>query len=155
MNAGQPASASGAAPKLPGPPFLMDTEERLKFEMLIADLSARFGSVSADQVGAEIRDAQRRIVEALDLDRSALFQVDEREQGSFWLTSIYEAGRPIIERASSELVLSRDWMLEEHREKTPLPLGMDASVFFPWVCGQIAQGKTVALDSLDDLPAEA
>src|SRR5512136_2614449 len=155
MNAGQPASASGAAPKLPGTPFLMDTEERLKFELLIADLSARFLNVPADQVDTEIRDAQRRVVDAFDLDRSSLWKADARQPGALRLTSVYEAGRQIIERASAKLVSSQDWMLEDQGEKTPIPLGMDARVFFPWICEQAALGKTVAIASLDDLPAEA
>ena len=50
-----------------------DLEERLKFETLIADLSTRFVNVAADHVDLEIRHAQQRIVEALDLDRSALW----------------------------------------------------------------------------------
>src|SRR5512139_442989 len=148
MDAGQPLSESGVAPKIPGTQLLADPEERLRFEMLIADLSARFVNVPANQVDAEIQDGQRRIVETLDLDRSSLWQVDEREPGGFWLTSVYEAGRPVIERAPSKLVSSRDWMFEDQSEKTPLPLGMDARVFFPWVCEQVARGKTVALASL-------
>jgi len=118
MDGEQPMSASDAAQKLPASPLFVDPEERLKFETLIADLSARFINVPADQVGAEIQNAQRRIVEALDLDRSSLWQADEREPGGFWLTSVYEPGRPIIERAPSKLVLSQDWMLEDQGEKT-------------------------------------
>src|SRR5512139_673384 len=155
MDAGQPLSESGVAPRIPGTPLLATPEERLRFEMLIADLSARFVNVPADQVNTELRDAQRRVVNALDLDRSSLWKVDERQPGAFRLASVYEAGRQIIERASAELVLSQDWMLEDQREKTPIPLGMDARVFFPWICEQTALGRTVALASLDDLPAEA
>src|SRR5512139_4085126 len=155
MDAGQPLSESGVAPKPSGTPFLMDTEERLKFEMLIADLSARFLDAPADQIDTEIRDAQRRVVDALSLDRSSLWKADERQPGAFRLTSLYEADRPVIKRAPSEMVSSQDWMLEDQSEKTPIPLGMDARVFFPWICEQTALGRTVALASLDDLPAEA
>src|SRR5512143_687226 len=107
MNAGQPASASGVAPKLPGTPFLMDTEKRLKCEMLIAELSVRFLDVPADLVDTEIRDAQRRVVDALDLDRSSLWKVDERQPGALRLTSLYEAGRPVIKRAPAKLGASQ------------------------------------------------
>src|SRR5512135_2291702 len=98
-----------------------DPEVRLKFEMLIADLSARFAHVPANQIEAEIRDGQRRVVEALDLDRSSLWEVDERKPGALWLTSVYEADRKIIERAPSKLVLNRDWMIEGQGEKAPIP----------------------------------
>jgi hypothetical protein len=39
----------------------MDPEERLIFEMLIADLLAHFINVPADQDGAEIQNAKRRV----------------------------------------------------------------------------------------------
>ena len=39
-----------------------ELEERLRFEALLADLSARFVHVPADQVDRLIEEAQRRIV---------------------------------------------------------------------------------------------
>ena len=48
-------------------------DQRLgRFERLLADLSAAFINVPSNQVDAGIRDAQQRIVEALDLDRCTL-----------------------------------------------------------------------------------
>jgi hypothetical protein len=40
-------------------------DDRLQFESLVADVSARFVNLPADQVDAEIEAAQRQIVEAL------------------------------------------------------------------------------------------
>lgn len=60
------------------------------FETLLSDLSAKFVNVPADQVDAEIEDAQRRIVEALDLDRSALWQRSEQEPDVLRLAFHYE-----------------------------------------------------------------
>ena len=45
-------------------------EERLKFETLLADLSARFVVLATDQVDRQIEDAQRWICELLGLERS-------------------------------------------------------------------------------------
>ena len=56
-------------------------EERLRFEALLAELSAHFVNLPSDQIGSEIEDAQRRICELLDLDRSTLWQVCEGEPG--------------------------------------------------------------------------
>src|SRR5512137_809811 len=103
MDAGQGLGTAGVAVTTAGTPFRGDPEERLKFEMLIADLSAGFVNVAADQVAAEIHDALRRLVEALDLDRSSLWQVPEREPGALRLASVYEVGRPIVERAPAKL----------------------------------------------------
>ena len=65
-------------------------EERLKFEMLLAELSARFVNLPADRIDGEIKDVQRLICEFLNLDRSSLWQVPEREPGVMLLTHIYQ-----------------------------------------------------------------
>jgi hypothetical protein len=54
-------------------------EERLRFETLLANLSARFAALSVDQVDGAIEDAQRHIVETLGIDRSSLFQFAEQD----------------------------------------------------------------------------
>ena len=56
-------------------------EERLKFETLLAELSARFINLPVDQIDSEIKEAQRRICEFLDLDRSTLWQVCRESPG--------------------------------------------------------------------------
>ena len=50
-------------------------DDSLQFESFVADVSARFVNLPADQVDAEIESAQRQIVEALGLDRSTLFEL--------------------------------------------------------------------------------
>lgn len=55
------------------PPGLhSELEDRLRFEILMTDLSTRFASVTCDRVGDEIVDPQRPIVQALEPDRSTL-----------------------------------------------------------------------------------
>jgi hypothetical protein len=49
--------------------------ERLKFETLLAEISARFVNVPADLIDGEIEAAQRRICESLDLDLMAVWQL--------------------------------------------------------------------------------
>ena len=49
-----------------------ELEERLRFETLLAELSAHFVNLPADRMDSEIEDAQRRICEFLNLDRSSL-----------------------------------------------------------------------------------
>ena len=50
-------------------------ESQLEFERLVAELSAKFINVPADQVDDAMRDALRRIGEALDLDRCTFFRI--------------------------------------------------------------------------------
>ena len=55
---------------------LASLDERISFEELIANLSAKFVNLPATRVDQEIEDAQRRVCEHLGLDLSALWQSD-------------------------------------------------------------------------------
>jgi formate hydrogenlyase transcriptional activator len=111
------------------PPALpADWQERLQFEALLADLSAQFVHVPADQADRLIVEAQRRIVQALGLDRSTLLQ---RAEGQ------------------DELIVTHSWALPEF---TPRP-GLFAKADFPWVHQTLLQGRAVCFSTLDDLPA--
>ena len=105
---------------------------RVRFEMLLAEISARFVNLPADQVDGEIEDTQRRICELLDLDRSSLWQVLEKEPGTLLLTHLY---RP--------------------KESLPPPERMDARVFLPWTTQKVLSGETLAISKMTDLPPEA
>ncbi|MFO0818423.1 MAG: ATP-binding protein [Pirellulales bacterium] len=58
-----------------GCPLAPPMRERMRFEALLADLSATFVNVSADQVDSQIMVGLRQIVEFLGIDRSGLGQV--------------------------------------------------------------------------------
>ena len=107
-------------------------EERLKFERLLAEISAHFVNLPADRIDSEIEDAQRRICELLDLDRSSLWQVCEREPGTLLLTHIHQppGGQPPPER-------------------------MNAGDFFPWTAQKVLAGETLTITKMSDLPPEA
>ena len=105
-------------------------EERLRFEALLADLSARFVHVPADQVDRMIEEAQRRIVQALGLDRSTLLQRSDTED---------------------DLVITHAWALPDF---TPQP-GLYAKRDFPWVHQTLLRGGIVRFSTLEELPAEA
>ena len=80
--------------------------DRLRFESLIGELAAHFVNLESDQVDAAIEDAQRRLVEALCLDRSTLFEFDA--DGKATLTHYWSRnGLPAIEirRGSSGSML--------------------------------------------------
>ena len=48
--------------------------ERLRFEKLLNEISARFVNLTADRIDTEIEDVRRRVCECLGLDLSALWQ---------------------------------------------------------------------------------
>ena len=108
-------------------------EERLRFETLLSEISARFVNLPANLIGSDIEDAQRRICELLDLDRSTLWQVCEEEPGS-----------PL---------LLTNWHISSG--SLAIPERMCAGDFFPWTSQKVMAGETVVISKLTDLPPEA
>jgi PAS domain S-box-containing protein len=107
-------------------------EKRLRFDTLLTKISAHFVNLPTDQIDSEIEDAQRRIRELLDLDRSTLWQVPEREPGTLLLTHIHQPpGSPLP------------------------PERIDAKDFWPWTAQKILRGETVTISKMTDLPPEA
>jgi len=107
-------------------------EERLRFETLLAEISAHFVNLPADRLDSEIEGAQRRICEFLPLDRSSLGQVSEREPGDMILTHIYQSqGSP------------------------PVPKRPNLRDLFPWAVQKTLAGETTAIKKISDLPLEA
>ncbi len=60
--------------RTPGQPV---TNEGIRFERLLADLSARFVNLPPAEVDQEIEQGLRQIVEALEVDRSTLMEFSE------------------------------------------------------------------------------
>ncbi len=104
-------------------------EERIRFETLLADLSARFVGLPAEALDREIEEAQRRICEALGLDRSTLGQPDKSGEPQFTHSWATPESPPVPHSPPKELV--------------------------PWATQQILSGQTVRFSSVDELPAEA
>jgi len=107
-------------------------EERLRFEVLLSEISTRFINLSADRIDSEIEDAQRRICELLDLDRSTLWQVPEGEPGRLLLTHIHQPPEIL----------------------TP-PARMNGWDFFPWTTQKVLGGEMAVISKMTDLPPEA
>jgi PAS domain S-box-containing protein len=109
-----------------------DLEEPLRFERLLAEISTFFINLPTDQIDSEIEDAQRRVCELLDLDRSTLFQVLEGEPGTLQLTHLHQPA-----------------------ESLSPPERMNAEDFWPWTLHKILGGETLVISKMTDLPAEA
>ncbi len=106
-------------------------ENRLEFEMLLADLSSRFINLAPAAVDAEIQDALRRICEPLGIDLAVLWQWSGAAPALIAPTHAYYA-------------------LEALRRDEPL-----RQESFPWYVGQMLAGRTVAFSSVEKMPAEA
>jgi formate hydrogenlyase transcriptional activator len=107
-------------------------EERLKFEALLAEISAHFVNLPTDQIDSDIEEAQGRICKFLDLDRSTLWQTTKQEPGTLLLTH--------IQHPSGSL--------------SP-PERMNGYDFFPWITQKVLGGETVIFSKMTDIPPEA
>ncbi len=109
-----------------------ELEGRLRFETFLAETSARFVSLTPDRIESEIVDAQRRICEFLDLDRSALWLVSDLDPGTLNLRHLDQpqGGPPSLDE-------------------------IQAGDLFPWTLKRIMAGETVAIRKTSELPPEA
>jgi transcriptional regulator with GAF, ATPase, and Fis domain len=104
--------------------------DQVRIERLVADLAARFVNIPPSEVDACIEDAQRQLVEALDLDRSTLFQV-----------------------VNDDLVYTHSWS----RPPFQVPAGTrdSAKTSFPWYLARLKEGEPVLVTNTDAVPSEA
>jgi formate hydrogenlyase transcriptional activator len=105
-------------------------EDRLQFEGLISDLSARFVSISSEEVESEINKWLQRITEFFKADRCTLGLFSE---DGVQLRRAFEYHLKGVEPGPA--ALSKDQL--------------------PWYVSQLMQGKLVVINRLEDLPAEA
>lgn len=109
-----------------------ELEARLRFEMLLSDLSARFINLPSDQVDREIKTALRDVCEHLELDLASLWQSSVDTPGSFAMTHFYQSEEGVL-----------------------IPECMNSRELFPWSQRQVNEGKTVSFSSVEDAPPEA
>jgi PAS domain S-box-containing protein len=109
------------------------TEEQLRFEALLADISAKFVNLPPDQVDHEIGCAQRLICESLGVDHSSVWQLPETGD-------------------TSQLILTHQY---RDPNLPPLPALMSAKDFFPWALGKILLNEIVCIRNPGDHPPEA
>ena len=96
----------------------------------MAELSALFVNLPTDQVDGAIEDAQRQIVETLDLDRATLWQLSANE---------------------SELRPIHYWCRRCFPEP---PTRLVAADIFHWITKKAMRGETVTISSLDEVPPD-
>lgn len=111
--------------------LLQELEERLRFETLLAEISARFINLPADQIDGGIEDAQRRVCEYLGLELCSLWQWSAETPRFLKLTHLHAPPEG-----------------PEH------PGQIIAGEVFPWVLQRISQGECLAF-STEDMPPEA
>lgn len=104
--------------------------EQLRFETLLAELSAALINVSADQVESRIKEAQARICETLDFDRSTLAQMSPKKD---------------------EMTVTHSWAAVGYEPVSSNISPQD----LPWTWKTVLSGQSVTFSRIDDLPEEA
>lgn len=107
-----------------------ELSEKLRLQQLLAELSSRFVALQSEQIDAAIGGTLRLITEALGLDRSTLWQLQEHGPG---------------------LVCTHGW---QGPGWPPLPLRLSAEQNVPWSQAKVMSGETVCIRSLNELPPE-
>jgi two-component system, NarL family, sensor kinase len=114
-----------------GCPLASAVQERLRFETMLADLSATFVNLPANQVDSQIELALGRLVEFLEVDRGGLAEVLVNQK---------------------QLVITHSY----HGPRVPLLPRIIVNDQLPWYAKTIYQGEILRLSKLpDDLPPEA
>jgi transcriptional regulator with GAF, ATPase, and Fis domain len=108
-------------------------EDRLRFERLLSDLSARFVSIPPERVDSEIEYGLRQILEFFQVDRVGLLRSLPDKPAHRITHGVYGKDIP------------------------PVPVGVDLPrSIYPWVSERLAERhEVVSFSRLDDLPPEA
>ncbi|MEE4264369.1 MAG: sigma 54-interacting transcriptional regulator, partial [Desulfobacteraceae bacterium] len=108
-----------------------ELRERLQFETLLTDISARFVNIPSEQIDGTIEDAQQRVCECLGMDASSLWQWAEESPRFFSLTHLYVPP-----------------------EGPEIPESIDGAEAFPWILRKIRAGETLVINT-EKLPPAA
>jgi PAS domain-containing protein len=108
------------------------SSETQQLQGRLADNLAALAAAPYEQIDAAIVEAQRELCRMLGMDRSAIWQSTPE--------------------APEVLALTHMCTLDEI---PPVPPGMSANLFFPWITKQLFQGQIVAIPDTAALPDEA
>jgi len=108
-------------------------EDRIRFETLISDISARFVNISPDQVDPEISRALKQILEFFQVDRAGLM-------------------RSLPDRPAYQITHG---VYGEDVPSVPVGVELPRSIY-PWAFEKLTEKhEVVSFSRLDDLPPEA
>jgi PAS domain S-box-containing protein len=109
-----------------------ELENRIRFETLISDISARFVRLPSDEIDSEIERNLKQIMDFFDVDRCGVLEVHKDKQSLHVTHACYAEG---IEQVSKNINLAQ---------------------LFPWAYEKlIVKGVPVRLNRMTELPPEA
>jgi len=110
-----------------------ELEERLRFQLLLADISGRFVNIPVEDIDTEIESSLRRLGEHYDIDFCEVSLFSDN-QSCLLPTHVWhtEAGAPLGSMCE--------------------PIPRDD---FPWYFDQLVQGQSLRVSQISDLPEQA
>lgn len=131
-------------------------KEQLRFQTVLAEISARFVHLFPNQVDPAIEEAQRMICGCLGLDRSTLWQASRAVSTMTSLTHIHQPadGPPIAEPLDPFQLSTSDWALQSS-EPTPIFRYIQGEAYFPYMANRLKLGLVTLVSKTEDLPVEA
>jgi hypothetical protein len=102
-----------------------------QFERALAECLAVLAAAPSSEADREITQALRRLCEILELDRAVVWQTTPEEPQTLHLTHLWA------------------WVIP------PVPEGITANVYYPWITRQVFAGREVVISDLEALPPEA
>jgi len=109
-----------------------ELEHELRFQKLLAEVSARFVNVPASAIDLEIESVLRAICEFKQIEHASVWQVASENLDVILLTHLY-----------------RDPALRAR------PARMTVSESFPWVQSRLVRNEIVCVPDVEDVPPEA
>jgi formate hydrogenlyase transcriptional activator len=111
----------------------VDLEERLRFESMLSDVSARFVRLPSDRLDAEIENALKKLLDFFRVDRCGLLRVLPGKASWMITHAVYSEHVP------------------------PVPEGVELPrAINPWAYDKLTRKREVlSFSSLEDVPAEA
>jgi transcriptional regulator with GAF, ATPase, and Fis domain len=105
--------------------------ERLEFEALITEISARLVVATPETIDRALRDALERLRSAISADRAVLFEYADDWNGGLITHAAYGSGVPA------------------------LPERVNVQDLFPWVDQELQSGRTVDIPDVSLMPPQA
>ena len=135
----------------------VELEDRLKFESLMAEVSARLVSLPADQADTLIQEFLGLLCDSFGLDRCSIWQRSPENPKLVQLTHIHQSaeGPPFEWPTSPDIFPNAGRIQLFRKEHATAGIQIDLETFYPWLSRKLERGETVVLPRVEDLPEEA
>jgi two-component system KDP operon response regulator KdpE len=140
------------------------SDERMRFEKIVMQVSNKFITTPADGIDAEVDNALRMVCEEMSIDRATVIELAEHGDRLVithsWAPDGIKSIGPFLEEMSvTGFPVSDDRLVMTHAGAPDgvksIPTVVDATIAWQWGLQQWLRGENVAFSRIEDLPDEA